>query len=237
MLTDRGLRPALETLVARAPFPVELAVHDERLAADVEAAAYYVVAESLTNIAKYAHASSAQVEVRPPTATCWSSFVSDDGIGGADPEARVRAQRSRRPRRGARGDARSREPAREGYVGTRRDPPLGVRRDINSAIVHDLPTGTVTFLFADVEGSTALQQDPRVDYAAAVTLLRRVLRETVAAHGGAEADAVGDEYVAAFAEPIAGVDAAFATQRALRDAEWPDGATVRVRIGLHVGTP
>jgi DNA-binding NarL/FixJ family response regulator/class 3 adenylate cyclase len=112
-----------------------------------------------------------------------------------------------------------------------------MRRDIHSAIVRDLPTGTVTFLFADIEGSTALQQDPRVDYAAAVSLLRRLLRETVAAHGGAEADAVGDEYVAAFAEPVAGADAAFATQRKLRDTEWPDGATVRVRIGLHVGSP
>jgi DNA-binding NarL/FixJ family response regulator/class 3 adenylate cyclase len=112
-----------------------------------------------------------------------------------------------------------------------------VKRDIHSAIVRDLPTGTVTFLFADVEGSTALQQDPGVDYAAAVSLLRRLLRDTVAAHGGAEADAVGDEYVAAFAEPVAGADAAFAAQRALRDAAWPDGTTVRVRIGLHVGSP
>ena len=54
------------------------------------------------------------------------------------------------------------------------------------------PTGTVTFLFADVEGSTALQQDPRVDYAASVVVLRRLLREAVSAHGGWETDAVGD---------------------------------------------
>ncbi len=100
-----------------------------------------------------------------------------------------------------------------------------------------LPTGSVTFLFADVEGSTALQQDPDVDYAAAVTLLRNLLRAVVSAHGGAEADAVGDEYVAAFAEPKAGADAAYAAQRAIRDAAWPDGATVRVRIGVHIGTP
>jgi DNA-binding NarL/FixJ family response regulator/class 3 adenylate cyclase len=112
-----------------------------------------------------------------------------------------------------------------------------VRPDIHSAIVRGLPTGTVTFLFADVEGSTALQQDSNVDYAAAVALLRRLLRETVAAHGGAEADAVGDEYVAAFAEPGAGADAAFAAQRALRDTSWPGNATMRIRIGLHVGSP
>ena len=127
-------------------------------------------------------------------------------------------------------------PRREGNS-VRAEIPLRSETRIHSAIVRDLPTGTVTFLFADIEGSTALQQNPRVDYAAAVALLRRLLRETVAAHGGAEADAVGDEYVAAFADPVAGADAAFATQRALRDTEWPDGATVRVRIGLHVGSP
>ena len=100
-----------------------------------------------------------------------------------------------------------------------------------------LPTGTVTFLFADVEGSTALQQDPQIDYAEAIALLRRLLRDVVAAHGGAEADAVGDEYVAAFANPVAGADAAFATQRLLRDTAWPADTTVRVRIGLHLGSP
>jgi len=100
-----------------------------------------------------------------------------------------------------------------------------------------LPTGTVTFLFADVEGSTALQQDSGVDYATAIGQLRRLLREVVAASGGAETDAVGDEYVAAFSDPQAAVDAAFAAQRGMRDAEWPNGASVRVRIGLHTGNP
>ena len=103
--------------------------------------------------------------------------------------------------------------------------------------MSSLPTGTVAFFFADVEGSTALQQDPQVDYAAAVTLLRRLLRDSVSAHGGSETDAVGDEYVAAFADGRAAVDAAFAAQRALRDAAWPSNTAVRVRIGLHVGTP
>jgi DNA-binding NarL/FixJ family response regulator/class 3 adenylate cyclase len=103
--------------------------------------------------------------------------------------------------------------------------------------VHELPTGTVTFLFADVEGSTALQEDPNVDYATAVALLRRLLREAVAASAGAETDAVGDEYVAAFADAPAAVEAAFAAQRGVRDADWPSGAAVRVRIGLHTGAP
>ena len=108
---------------------------------------------------------------------------------------------------------------------------------IHSSVVRDLPTGSVTFLFADVERSTALQEDPGMDYAAAITLVRRLLRDSVATHGGAEADAVGDEYVAAFADPVAAAGAALDAQRALRDADWPDDAVVRVRMGLHLGAP
>ena len=84
VLTDRGLRAALETLVARAPFPVELEAPQERLSADVEAAAYYVIAESLTNVAKYAKATSAQVAARQANGKLVVT-VSDDGVGGADP--------------------------------------------------------------------------------------------------------------------------------------------------------
>ena len=65
VLTDRGLGPALESLAMRAPVPVEITeLPDERLAGPVEAAAYYVVAEAITNVAKYAHASHATVSVR-----------------------------------------------------------------------------------------------------------------------------------------------------------------------------
>ncbi|HJR93966.1 MAG TPA: PAS domain S-box protein [Gaiellaceae bacterium] len=85
VLTDRGLRAALETLAARASFPVELDAPPERLAADVEAAAYYVVAESLTNVAKYAHATSARVTVGQLDGSLVVT-VTDDGIGGADPD-------------------------------------------------------------------------------------------------------------------------------------------------------
>ena len=85
VLTDRGLKAALETLATRSPLPVEIETLDERLPADVEAAAYYVVAESLTNVAKYARASSARVRVRQNDATL-IVCVSDDGVGGADPE-------------------------------------------------------------------------------------------------------------------------------------------------------
>jgi class 3 adenylate cyclase len=103
--------------------------------------------------------------------------------------------------------------------------------------VNALPTGTVTFLFADVEGSTALQREAPVHYAEAIALLRRLVRDEVAACGGAESDAVGDEYVAAFGDARASANAAFAIQRMLRDTDWPGDVRLRIRIGLHTGTP
>ena len=85
VLTERGLSAALDALVARAPIPVEVTMlPDERLAAPVEAAMYYVVAESITNVAKYAHASSASVSIAHVNGAA-TVTVSDDGVGGADP--------------------------------------------------------------------------------------------------------------------------------------------------------
>jgi len=85
VLTDRGLGPALESLVTRTPLPVELdAPLDERLPEPVEAAAYYVVAEALANIAKYADATQAAVRVSRLNGLAVVE-VEDDGVGGADP--------------------------------------------------------------------------------------------------------------------------------------------------------
>jgi PAS domain S-box-containing protein len=85
VLTDRGLRAAVETLAGRAPVPVEISeILDERLPEPVEAAAYYLIAEALTNITKYAEASTVHVRVALSDATVLVE-VSDDGIGGADP--------------------------------------------------------------------------------------------------------------------------------------------------------
>ena len=84
VLTERGLGPALDALVARAPLPVDVTLPDERLAAPIEAAAYYVVAESVTNVAKYAQASSATVSIGRSNGAA-TVTVSDDGVGGADP--------------------------------------------------------------------------------------------------------------------------------------------------------
>jgi signal transduction histidine kinase len=84
VLTDRGLGPALKGLVKRAPVPVEITeLPEERLAGPVEAAVYYVVAEAITNVAKYAHASHVTVSVHRSN-ECATVTVSDDGIGGAD---------------------------------------------------------------------------------------------------------------------------------------------------------
>ena len=82
VLSDRGLRAALQSLAAQAPLPVELEVHDGRLPAAVESAAYFVVCEALTNVAKYAEATYASARV-----VCADAHVlvevADDGVGGA----------------------------------------------------------------------------------------------------------------------------------------------------------
>ena len=85
VLTERGLGPALDALVARAPLPIDVtAVPEERLSAPVEAAAYYVVAEAITNVAKYAQASSATVSIGRANGAA-TVVVADDGVGGANP--------------------------------------------------------------------------------------------------------------------------------------------------------
>ncbi|HEX2413440.1 MAG TPA: sensor histidine kinase [Solirubrobacteraceae bacterium] len=85
LLSDRGLGPALEALAARAPVPVEISgVPSAPLRPAVEAAAYYVTAEALTNVAKYAQASEAFVELGVE-GECLRVQIRDDGVGGADP--------------------------------------------------------------------------------------------------------------------------------------------------------
>jgi signal transduction histidine kinase len=85
VLTERGLEPALQAIADRAPLPVELEVDPGRLPEPVEAAAYYVVAEALTNVIKYAHASAVRVRVSRAGGVA-AIEVSDDGAGGAHPD-------------------------------------------------------------------------------------------------------------------------------------------------------
>ena len=97
-----------------------------------------------------------------------------------------------------------------------------------------LPTGSVTFLFADVEGSTRLAWELGQEWQSVLGDIRRLLRDAVAASGGQEVDSRGDELFAAFASPEAALAAASETQRRLGGHTWP--APVRIRIGLHTGT-
>ena len=84
ILTDRGLKPAVEALVARTPVPVDLELPTERLPPAVEAASYYVVAEALTNVVKYAGSCTARVAIARDDGRVVVE-VADDGCGGADP--------------------------------------------------------------------------------------------------------------------------------------------------------
>jgi class 3 adenylate cyclase len=100
---------------------------------------------------------------------------------------------------------------------------------------HTLPRGNVTFLLADIEGSTGHLQQLGDGYGPVLVQLRRLLRSAVRAAGGREIDARGDEYFGVFERPHAAIDAAMAIHRALRDHRWPEGVELRVRIGIHTG--
>ena len=103
--------------------------------------------------------------------------------------------------------------------------------------VSSLPSGTVTFLFTDIEGSTALLQELRDDYAAVLRDERRLLRETLGAAGGQEIDTQGDAFFFSFMRARDAVAGAVAAQKALADHDWPEGVEVKVRMGLHTGEP
>ncbi|CAN5280340.1 hypothetical protein BH09ACT13_BH09ACT13_00490 [soil metagenome] len=97
------------------------------------------------------------------------------------------------------------------------------------------PTGAVTFLFTDIEGSTRLVKQLRESYGAVLADHRRLLRAAFAAHGGYEVDTQGDSFFVAFASAQSALLAAVAGQIALASHEWPEGVEIRVRMGLHTG--
>ena len=100
------------------------------------------------------------------------------------------------------------------------------------------PTGTVTLLFTDVEGSTQLLERLGVErFAEALGLHRRLLREAFARHGGYEVDEEGDAFLVAFQAAGQAVAAAGEAQQGLASAEWPDQGGLRVRMGVHTGEP
>ena len=99
----------------------------------------------------------------------------------------------------------------------------------------ELPSGTVTFLFSDIEGSTALLRHLRDGYAPVLSDHQRLLRSAFADAGGSEIDSQGDSFFFCFPKARDAVQAAVAGQRALLTHAWPEGGEVRVRMGIHTG--
>src|SRR6266542_512575 len=100
----------------------------------------------------------------------------------------------------------------------------------------DLPTGMVTFLFTDIEGSTPLWEREPAQMRLALAHHDAIVRTAIAAQGGHTFKTIGDAFQAAFALPAQAVAAALAAQRALAAQPWETSAPIRVRMGVHVGT-
>src|SRR5262245_44336868 len=101
----------------------------------------------------------------------------------------------------------------------------------------ELPTGVVTLLFTDIEGSTQLVDRLGPRYAEALAEQRRLISEAAGRCGGLEIDVHGDELSLVFAEPNGAVVAAVDAQRKLAGHGWPDDEELRVRMGIHTGEP
>jgi hypothetical protein len=97
-------------------------------------------------------------------------------------------------------------------------------------VAEELPTGTVTFLFTDIEGSTRLLQELGDRYAAVRDQHAAIVRWAIAEGGGVEVSTEGDCFFAAFGGPVGAVRAAVAAQRGLAGHDWPAGFPVRVRL-------
>jgi len=100
-----------------------------------------------------------------------------------------------------------------------------------------LPTGHVTFLLTDIEGSTELLARIEDGYAGVLAEVRRRVRAGVRQTGGHEVSARGDDHFVVYEQPLAAVEGALAIQRGMQGGGWPGGDDVRVRIGLHRGRP
>jgi class 3 adenylate cyclase len=106
-----------------------------------------------------------------------------------------------------------------------------------SADAATLPTGFVTLFMTDIEDSTILLRKLGDRYGAALNEVRAILRTAVSRASGREIDARADEFFAVFERADAAIEAGVAVQRDLGQRTWSDGLEVRVRIGIHSGTP
>src|SRR5512132_1952659 len=101
----------------------------------------------------------------------------------------------------------------------------------------ELLTGTVTFLFTDIEGSTQLLKRLGKTYGEALADHREILRAAVREHGGDEVDRQGDSFLFAFPRADEAAAAAIAGQQGLEAHKWPAGARLHVRMGIHTAEP
>ncbi|MDX2378933.1 MAG: adenylate/guanylate cyclase domain-containing protein [Acidimicrobiia bacterium] len=101
--------------------------------------------------------------------------------------------------------------------------------------MDDRPTGTVTFLFSDVEGSTQLWADHADDMERALERHDEILKGAIGEHGGLVFATTGDSFAASFARGADAVQASVDAQQRLRGESWPDAVPISVRIGLHTG--
>src|SRR5579884_3595613 len=102
---------------------------------------------------------------------------------------------------------------------------------------RNLPAGTTTLLFTDIEGSTRLLQQLGKQYAEVLPASRQLLRAIFQQHNGHEVDTQGDAFFIVFTRATDAISAAVAAQHALFNHTWPEGVALRVRMGLHTGEP
>ena len=114
---------------------------------------------------------------------------------------------------------------------------LRSERSARSADFSTLPTGSVTFLLVDIEGSTVLLHKLEDGYAALLKDVRATIRDAVRRCGGRKVDAHGDEYLSVFTRPAPAIETAVDLQRAMGARAWPGDLQVRVRAGIHSGRP
>ena len=114
---------------------------------------------------------------------------------------------------------------------------LRSERSARTADFSTFPTGSVTFLLTDIEGSTALLWKLGDEYAGLLRDVRGIIRSAVRRTGGHKVDTHGDEFFAVFERPASAVQAAVDLQRALWERTWPRDVDVRVRAGIHNGRP
>src|SRR5213080_774906 len=103
--------------------------------------------------------------------------------------------------------------------------------------MRNLPTGTITLLFTDIEGSTQLLQQLGADYAEVSMQCRRLLRVAFQIYLGHEVDTQGDAFFISFTRASDAIGAAVTAHRSVAAHPWPRGVEVRVRMGMHTGEP